>query len=495
LFFSSFICSHLLIFKMGSFSALKTRFCLSFSSLSSCPLALLLLVLLVGLSLLSSPVVSSSLFRRSTAAASTPSATLSLLSSSSLSLPLSLSSSFAPNYTLCSACETLSEQLGPLVGKLPQSWLVSLTYAGCLAYEATGSSPDCKGFSQCEELCRGISDEYVPLLIPLLTNGTLSSQQVCAGVQLCPAPLAPPRPGYYVPVPSNLSDDRGQRQWVSWSLTSGTGTILHLTDVHFDTLYAAGSKTDCGEPLCCRAEWGPGGASNSAGQFGDYNCDSPAILIDTLFSFLNKSLSPRPDAILYTGDDPAHDIWNQNRNVSLNAIEFVRRSFAYWFADVPVFFSLGNHEAIPVNEFGGPEIDQWLYQPLSTMWSDYLSVDALHTLGYGGYYQALLRPGVRVIALHTTMFSPDNAYLLDDVLDYGHQLDWLNDTLRQCEQRREEAIIIGHASPADWFADFNAVFNQLLLRYRATVLNGSECHGCKRAHSRHLHRRQYHTLH
>jgi len=374
------------------------------------------------------------------------------------------------NYTLCNACQELVKAIEP-IAKLPISVIEDIAIGVCITYEETSSSPECHGISQCTELCKGVVDEFAPMIVPLVLNHTLTPVQVCAAIDLCPVPVPPPQPGYYVPVPSNLSDTTGQKDWPSWSITKGTGTFLHISDLHYDPLYAEGSKTDCGQPLCCRAQWGQGGPNDSAGRFGDYNCDAPALLVNELFIYLNQSLSQRPDFILYTGDDPAHDIWNQDRNTSLNAVRYVQKLLQQYYPDVPVFANIGNHEAIPVNEFGGPTVDQWLYGALADIWSPYIPADAQKTLTYGGYYQALLRPGLRVIALHTTMFSPDNAYLSNYVYDFAHQLDWLNDTLRQVSERGEQAILIGHASPQDWYQIFANKFNQLMTTYRNQVVN------------------------
>jgi len=69
------------------------------------------------------------------------------------------------------------------------------------------------------------------------------------------------------------------------------------------------------------------------------------------------------------------------------------------------------------------------------------------------------------------MFSPDNSFLTNNVYDFGHQLDWMNDTLRQVAERGEQAIIIGHASPQDWYQIFADKFNELMVVYRTSVVN------------------------
>jgi len=54
---------------------------------------------------------------------------------------------------------------------------------------------------------------------------------------------------------------------------------VHISDVHIDTEYTAGSKAKCGSYLCCRAKWGEAGPGEpAAGEWG-FNggvCDLPS---------------------------------------------------------------------------------------------------------------------------------------------------------------------------------------------------------------------------
>ena len=42
---------------------------------------------------------------------------------------------------------------------------------------------------------------------------------------------------------------------------SPTLRVLHLTDIHLDTMYSPGSQAVCKEPLCCRASDGKPGTT------------------------------------------------------------------------------------------------------------------------------------------------------------------------------------------------------------------------------------------
>jgi hypothetical protein len=63
--------------------------------------------------------------------------------------------------------------------------------------------------------------------------------------------------------------------------------------------------------MCCRANFGAKRGVNStlAGPLGDYNCDATLALFQQSAAFAASLTS---DFVLFTGDLPAHDVWNQS---------------------------------------------------------------------------------------------------------------------------------------------------------------------------------------
>ena len=237
-------------------------------------------------------------------------------------------------------------------------------------------------------------------------------------------------------------------------------------------LYQAGAKVHCGLPMCCRAEFGMDDPSDQAGPFGEYRCDTSERLLTSMLDYLNSS-TPRPDFVIYTGDDPAHAIWDQSRQNQLSAVNYTSAMLHRYFSDVPVFQTLGNHEAFPSDQYGGPEVDRWLYSQLPALWGRDLDDDARRTVGYGGYYQLLIRPnGLRLISINSNLYTSSNLYVdPTDPVDLSYQLNWLTDVLEQLRQRKEKAIIIGHQSPSSWLPVFSTRFNKLLTEYQSFVVN------------------------
>lgn len=72
------------------------------------------------------------------------------------------------------------------------------------------------------------------------------------------------------------------------------GNFWHITDLHWDPTYELSDDPQ----LVCQSS-GKRPAAN-AGQFGDYACDSPWLLINSSV-YAMKDILPDPDFIVWTG--------------------------------------------------------------------------------------------------------------------------------------------------------------------------------------------------
>ena len=57
------------------------------------------------------------------------------------------------------------------------------------------------------------------------------------------------------------------------------------------------------------------------------------------------------DYIIWTGDLISHDDWDQTREEQLHLVDYFADMFMTYFPDTPVYWSLGNHESVPVNRY------------------------------------------------------------------------------------------------------------------------------------------------
>lgn len=132
--------------------------------------------------------------------------------------------------------------------------------------------------------------------------------------------------------------------------SAATFKVLQLTDLHFDPYFVPGSRTDCGEPVCCRSIHGPAQSlATMAGIWGEYtDCDTPFFTIENA---LQRVSQEHPDVSywLMTGDLPPHDIWEYSRNETIAHIKFSSWLIDHYSKDIGVFPVIGNHEAVPIN--------------------------------------------------------------------------------------------------------------------------------------------------
>ncbi|PAV74546.1 hypothetical protein WR25_26821 [Diploscapter pachys] len=86
--------------------------------------------------------------------------------------------------------------------------------------------------------------------------------------------------------------------------------------------------------------------------------------------------------------------------VANNGKETFRR-----FPGVPVVFSVGNHEAVPIDNIA-PHFTpkkyhmDWLYASMADSWKGWVPDDQNSTIHYNGCYMTKLYPGLRVISLN-----------------------------------------------------------------------------------------------
>ena len=160
--------------------------------------------------------------------------------------------------------------------------------------------------------------------------------------------------------------------------------------------------------MCCRANFGLKRGANStlAGPLGDYNCDATLTLFQQSVAFAASLTS---DFVLFTGDLPAHDVWNQslsglirsfiavlqlplswqfkllagNVRVLSEGTELLARAFG---ASKMVLPSLGNHDTFPADAFA-LDSSAPIYAAIEKLWAPLLPEAALKTVALGGYYR------------------------------------------------------------------------------------------------------------
>ncbi|XP_049295450.1 sphingomyelin phosphodiesterase isoform X1 [Anopheles funestus] len=254
--------------------------------------------------------------------------------------------------------------------------------------------------------------------------------------------------------------------------------VLHLSDTHFDPYYAEGSNADCNEPLCCRLTNGrPTTPNGAAGKWGDYRkCDTPQRTVDHMLNHIADTHSDI-DFIIWTGDLPPHDVWNQTKEENLKVLKETVKQMTEKFPGIPIFPALGNHESAPVNSFPPPYVQQvdssiaWLYDELDVQWRRWLPASVSHTVRRGAFYSVLVRPGYRIISLNMNYCNNKNWWLLLNSTDPATELQWFIYELQSAEFAGEKVHVIGHIPPghSDCLKVWSRNYYKIISRFESTI--------------------------
>ncbi|KAI0218479.1 hypothetical protein L0F63_005459, partial [Massospora cicadina] len=329
------------------------------------------------------------------------------------------------------------------------------------------------------EVCKGALKLYAPWFLEVLQEVDLNSkkdkylpQLLCFSLdntcdypeEIVPAKLIfPPRQ----PVPKIINGLPGSRHL----------RILQLSDIHVDYGYTPGSEADCGLPICCQLSSTHKDRKRSAGVWGDYNCDLAPSMLNSMLDYIQTL--PPVDMVIFTGDIPAHDVWNQTlaTSATVEASTFKRLQSVFSTTDVPVIPAIGNHESVPANNFsvGTAGLDIPLYSFLADVWKDWLPLESQRKLKELGVYTVKAFPGLKVISLNTNMCYILNFWLVSSLPRDGQDPDsilhWLIKELQDSEDKGEKVYIIGHIPPShpDCFRYWSDQFHQIVNRYHHII--------------------------
>ncbi|KAE8628367.1 hypothetical protein XENTR_v10007483 [Xenopus tropicalis] len=252
---------------------------------------------------------------------------------------------------------------------------------------------------------------------------------------------------------------------------SPVSRVLFLTDLHWDRQYLPGSSASCQEPLCCRMP--PAHNQSGAGYWGTYSkCDLP---LHTIESLLRQVSAQGPyQAVYWTGDIPAHNVWQQTRADQLDALRTLTGLIRKYLGAVPVYPAVGNHESTPVNSFPPPYVQgnlssHWLYHSMAQEWHHWLPQSALSTLRTAGFYTVPIGPRLRLVSLNMNFCDLGNFWLLINYTDPAGQLQWLVEVLQEAEEKGEKVHIIGHIPPGLCLKSWSWNYYRIVNRYESTI--------------------------
>ncbi|KAH8271353.1 hypothetical protein KR018_007389 [Drosophila ironensis] len=254
--------------------------------------------------------------------------------------------------------------------------------------------------------------------------------------------------------------------------------VLHLTDIHYDPEYKAGSSAVCDEPMCCRDDLAAGAdSSGAAGFWGDYrDCDTPRATIVSAFEHIRDN--HKVQWIYHTGDVPPHNVWSTTKQGNLDMLTEIDDLMAEYFPGTPIYPCLGNHEPHPANVFGHDEVPDslkvdWLYQHVWSLWKKWLPAEAEATVLQGGYYTTTPIEGHRIVALNSMDCYLYNWWLYYNATLIKGQLQWFHDTLLAAETAGETVHVLTHipSGDGDCWSEWATEYNRVLTRF-SNIITG-----------------------
>ncbi|KAF9031644.1 sphingomyelin phosphodiesterase [Hymenopellis radicata] len=365
----------------------------------------------------------------------------------------------------CDACHKLALTLKN-VAELGDTALVDVVAAVCKAAKVED-----------DDVCEGTVQEQGPILARVLRNISpfgATSSKLCNIAQLC---NQPPINKYTVPLPAPAADI-----FIPASQGRQTFKVVHISDVHIDRQYIVGTESECSKPICCRQYAdSTSDVRVPAGPFGSYQCDTPDSLLMSLFKQID---SPGSAFAIFTGDVVEAAVWSVTRQEVLNDINIFNDEMLRSL-HMPVFSTIGNHEAAPANSFptsDTPAADatgydaQYVFDAASSEWTPWINATAADQVKHQSGSYSVVAPGtkLRIISLNTVYWYNLNLWIYDS--DEQHPdpngiMAFAVQELQAAEEAGQRVWIIGHMPPGgpDTLHDQSHYYDQIVQRYQHII--------------------------
>ena len=315
-------------------------------------------------------------------------------------------------------------------------------------------------------VCEGAIKGMTPFLITSLWRHHTNPHVLCQQASLCRKEYVKRN------VTAEIEHILAGKPNKTWERATERKTlkIMHISDLHPDLFYTPGSIVDCTEPVCCRANVtakSPNG--KVAGYWGSVgDCDLPLQTFDLFLKDLSKL---KVDAIIWTGDNTPHDIWQQTQSYNVNFTNLLAQRIRE-HTNATVLPAMGNHESWPVNVYDyRRDREDTLKAGLAQAWHYWLDEKALKMQRERGFFK-MSYPSLNnltVLSLNTQAGNDMNWFLLEDPSDPGDMLKWLAEELKLAEEQQQMVYIIGHIPPKNNLNEWAIRFNALVDRYSYNI--------------------------
>ncbi|KAJ1363535.1 hypothetical protein KIN20_023422 [Parelaphostrongylus tenuis] len=310
-------------------------------------------------------------------------------------------------------------------------------------------------------VCNGISGQFRDEFFYVFRRLSEESPSRICGLLLdsCADPNDVTQSGWTISLPPKLNSElmtklrKKKTELVHSNIYSPPRNlrVLQLTDLHTDFDYNPSSEADCNSPVCCRER--AGNPSISAGYWGTIGkCDIPYWTVKNMLEHINASY--KIDYIMLSGDFVNHVDWSYSVEGHVKALRNISSLMRHYFPNTPTYWSIGNHEGVPVNSFAPHFVDErfwpsWLYKEFSAMSAPWIDSEAAETVLYRGSYSVKVVNGLRLISLNSGFCETTNFFLYLNQSDPDGTMSWLVLELFKAELSGESVHILSHIPPGD----------------------------------------------
>ena len=296
-----------------------------------------------------------------------------------------------------------------------------------------------------EDVCRGFVDKYGPSFAESFFTKFFSGYFFCEKIDLCPVDT----PKNYLIADTyakNLLEKKTSRSKEQPKENGKVIRMAQITDLHVDPKYQKGYSGNCNKPICCRNDSKSDNPEPHSGKYGfEGKCDIPKELLE---SFVEDVINRNIDFMIWTGDNAPHDTWEGEQPKVYEIAETIKKTIDSKFKNsdtkIPVFYSLGNHEKYPNDDYKDNESE--MLEEMAKIFDDYLDGNAKSTFKEGGYYSMKYKDtNLRIIALNCLVCDCFNFNLFNSTKEHAKNMfRWLEQELQNAEKNNEFVYILNH---------------------------------------------------
>lgn len=243
------------------------------------------------------------------------------------------------------------------------------------------------------------------------------------------------------------------------------GTFVHLTDIHYDPNYKAGSPVHClsGKLFglaCCRSYNIPIEPHVKANKWGDLSCDTPFLFVNKTFEWIRLNI-PDIDFIVYTGDSVGHHDVTQSVTHNIRVINDIDGLFQNYFGNLKVYSSIGNHDTYPIDQTYS-KFNTIFLKNFANNWGRWLNNS--ETILKGGYYVTQITERLYVVNINSLLYDNINLFHLDIAIE---QWLWFETTLEYIRNTGGSIWIVNHICPwsGEASTNYTSRFVETISRY------------------------------